>query len=148
MSLTALIAFFFSGSQPRAVTKEETALASAVGRFAQMLGEIERRIVRFPFVLERDGLMLERDARNVFLVEEIGVVEMRMLEFSFGLADEMIDLRRGNTRNLIFDRAQSAGTDRQLSFAAEREQSALAFDLHFARQRRDGDNSVVIFASG
>src|SRR5207247_7767925 len=42
--------------------------------------------------------------------------------------------------------AESAGTNRQLSFAIERKQAALAFDLDFARQRRNRDDSVVIFA--
>ena len=111
-----------------------------------MLGKLERRIVCFPFVLERDALLLERDSRNVLLGEELGVAKMRMLEFSLGLANQMIDLRRGDTRNLVFDCAESAGADRQLPFAAERKQPALAFDLDFARQRRDSDNSIVIFA--
>src|SRR6476469_6089840 len=111
-----------------------------------MLGKIERRIVCFPFVLECDALLLERDAGNVFLVEQVGVTEMRMLESSLGLADQMIDLRRGYTGDLVFDCVESAGTDRQLSFAIERKQTALAFDLDFARQRRDRDDSVVIFA--
>ena len=111
-----------------------------------MLGKLERRIVCFPFVLERDALLLERDSRNVLLGEELGVAKMRMLEFSLGLADQMIDLRRGDTRNLVFDCAESAGADRQLSFAAERKQPSLTFDLDFARQRRDGDDSIVIFA--
>src|SRR6478736_8354812 len=111
-----------------------------------MLGKLERRIVCFPFVLERDALLLERDAGNVVLVEEFGVAKMRMLESSLGLADEMIDLSRGDTRDLVFDCAQSAGTDRQLSFAIERKQAALPFDLDFARQRRDREDSVVIFA--
>ena len=111
-----------------------------------MLGKLERRIVCFPFVLERDALLLERDARNVFLVEDFGNVKVRMLESSLGLADQMIDLRRGDTRNLVFDCAESAGADRQLSFAIERKQTALAFDLDFARQRRDVDDGVVIFA--
>src|SRR4030095_12981083 len=111
-----------------------------------MFGKVERRIVCFPFVLERDALLLERYTRNIFLVEEIGVTEMRMLKFSLGLADEMIDLVCGDTRNLVFDCAESAGTDRQLSFAAERKQPALAFDLDFARPRRNGDDSVVIIA--
>ena len=111
-----------------------------------MFGKLECRVVCFPFVLERDALLLERDAGNVFLVEELGVAKMRMLESSLGLADQMIDLRRGDTRDLVFDCAQSARADRQLSFAIERKQPALAFDLDFARQRRDGDDSVVIFA--
>src|SRR5882724_11894341 len=108
-----------------------------------MLGKLERRVVCFPFVLERDALLLERYAGNVFLVEEVGVTEMRMLEFSLGLADQMIDLRRGDTRDLVFDCAESAGTDRQLSFAAERKQPALAFDLDFARQDRDVDDGEI-----
>src|SRR6478752_2407998 len=111
-----------------------------------MLGKLERRIVCFPFVLERDALLLERDAGNVLLVEELGVAKMRMLESSLGLAYQMIDLRRGNTRNLVLDCAESAGTDRQLSFAIERKQTALSFDLDFARQRRDVDDRIVIFA--
>src|SRR6476660_1578983 len=102
-----------------------------------MLRKLEGRVVCFPFVLERDALLLERDARNVFLVEDFGNAKMRMLESSLGLADQMIDLRRRDARNLVFDCAQSAGTDRQFSFAIERKQTALAFDLDFARQRRD-----------
>jgi hypothetical protein len=111
-----------------------------------MLGKLERRKVCFPFVLERDALLLERYAGNVFLVEEVGVAKMRMLESSLGLADQMIDLRRGDTRNFVFDCAESAGADRQLSFAVERKQSALAFDLDFARQRRNADDGILIFA--
>ena len=72
-----------------------------------MFGKVERRIVCFPFVLERDALLFERYSGDIFLVEEIGIAEMRMLEFPFGLADQMVDLRRSDTRNLVFDRAQS-----------------------------------------
>src|SRR5262245_17539054 len=111
-----------------------------------MFGKVERRIVCFPFVLERDALLFERYAGNIFFVEEIGVAEMRMLELSLSLADEVIDLRRGDTRNLVFNCAESAGTDRQLSFTAECKQPTLAFDLDLARQRGDGDDSIVIFA--
>src|SRR5262249_33126197 len=111
-----------------------------------MLGKIERRIVCFPFVLERDALLLERNAGNVFLVEELGDGKMRMLKPSFGLADQMIDLRRGDTRNLVFDPVESTGADRQFLFAVERKEAALAFDLDFARQCWDTDNGVVIFA--
>ena len=75
-----------------------------------------------------------------------GTLKSRILEFSFGLADKMIDLRRCDARNFVFDRAESARANRQFSFAVERKQTTLAFDLHFARQRRNIDNSVVIFA--
>ena len=111
-----------------------------------MLGEIERRVVCLPVVLERNALSLERNPRNIFFVEEVGNLKPRMLELSFGLADQMIDLRRGDARNFVFDRAEPTGADRQFSFAVERKQSALAFDLNFARQRRDIDDGVVVFA--
>src|SRR4029077_9200420 len=53
--------------------KEKTPLGSAIGGFTQLLGKIERRIVGFPFVLERDWLVLNCDARDVFLVEQMGI---------------------------------------------------------------------------
>src|SRR2546425_7155885 len=34
--------------------EKQTALASAIGRFAQMLAKVERGIIRFPFVFHRD----------------------------------------------------------------------------------------------
>jgi hypothetical protein len=49
--------------------KEKTTLASAVRWFAKMLGKIKRRIIRFPFVFERNRLLLERDPRDIFLIE-------------------------------------------------------------------------------
>ena len=110
-----------------------------------MLAEIECGIVRFPFVLERNALPLGRDSRDVFLVEVIRSFEKRMLEFSLGLADQMIDLGRGHATDLEFDCAQRPGADRQLLFAIEREHAALAFNLNLARQRRHIDDRVVIF---
>ena len=77
-----------------------------------MLGKIECRIVRFPFVLERDALPLGRDPRNVFLVEVIRNFKERMLEFPFGLTDQMIDLGGGDASDFEFNRAQPAGADR------------------------------------
>src|SRR5690242_13597029 len=47
--------------------KEKAALASAIGGFLQLFGKIECGIVRLPFVLNRDWLVLNRDARNIFL---------------------------------------------------------------------------------
>ena len=49
--------------------KEKAALAPAVRRFAEMLGEIERGVVRLPFVFHRDRLMLERNPRDIFLLK-------------------------------------------------------------------------------
>ena len=88
--------------------EKEAALAPAVGRLAQMLAEIERGIIRLPFVFHRDSLPLGRDAGNVFLVEIIRHLEERVLEFSFRLADQMIDLRRGYATDLELDRAERA----------------------------------------
>ena len=87
--------------------EKQTALASAVGRFAQLLAEIKCRVIRFPFVFHRDVLPVGRDARNVLLVEVIWHLEQRMFEFSVGLADQMIDLRSGDAADFEFDRAQS-----------------------------------------
>src|SRR5262249_58294210 len=70
--------------------EKQTALASAVGRFAQMFGKIERGIVGFPFVFHRDSLPLGRDARNVLLVEVVGHFEEPMFGFSLCLTDQMI----------------------------------------------------------
>ena len=42
---------------------------------------------------------------------------MRMLKLPFGLADEVIDLRSGDARDLVFDRGQTARADRQFSLA-------------------------------
>ena len=104
---------FFRQRIPAARSHEkQTALAAAVRRLAQMLGEIKRRIVCLPFVLKRDGLPLESDPRNVFLIEKIGNLKPRMLEFPFGLADKMINLRGSDARNFIFDRIESAGANR------------------------------------
>ena len=61
-----------------------------------------------------------------------------MLESPLGLADEMIDLRGGDARDFVFERDKSARADRQFSFAIECEQTALAFDLNFARQAGTG----------
>ena len=52
--------------------------------------------------------MLEGDARNVFLVEEIWHGEVRMLEATLRLTNEVIDLGGGNARHFILDRLQSA----------------------------------------
>ena len=80
-------------------------------RFAQVLGEIERRVVCLPFVFKRNALPFQCDPRNVFFIEKIGNLEGRMLKFSFGLADEMIDLRRRDAGNFVFDRAEPAGAN-------------------------------------
>src|SRR5947207_1373708 len=66
--------------------EKEPALAPAVDWFAKMLGKIERGIVRFPFVFQGDRLVLEGNARNVFLIENSRILKPRMLEFSLGLA--------------------------------------------------------------
>src|SRR6266496_6400532 len=75
----------------------------------------------------------------------MGIAKFRVLEFALALTDEVIDLGGSNARDFEFDRRQSAGTDRQFPFAAQREQAALTFDLHFARQLRHGDDRVVVF---
>ena len=75
----------------------------------------------------------------------MGIAKFRVLEFALALANEVIDLGGSNARDFEFDRRQSAGTDRQFPFAAQREQAALTFDLHFARQLRHGDDRVVVF---
>ena len=104
--------FFVNGVPTTRSQEKQTALTPAVRRLAQVFGEIERRIVGFPLVLERNSLVFERNSRNVFLVEQVGDLESGMLEVSFGLADEVIDLRCSNARNFVFNRAESAGTDR------------------------------------
>src|SRR6516165_11821032 len=126
--------------------EKEAAFASAIGRFAKMFGEIERGVIRFPFVLHRDALPFGRDAGDVFVVEVIRVLKKRIFKFSFGLTDEVIDLGCCDPANLEFDRAQCARTDRQFLLAIDGQDAALAFDLQFARQRWHVDDRVVIFA--
>ena len=91
--------------------EKEAALAPTINRFAQMLGKIERGIVRFPFVFQSDRLVLEGNARDVFLIEDSRVLKPRMLKFALGLANEMVDLIGGDARDFIFDCRQTAGTD-------------------------------------
>ena len=51
--------------------------------------------------------MLEHDTRNVFLVEKVGHGELRMLEASFRLTNEMIDLGSGDACHLILGLASN-----------------------------------------
>ena len=81
--------------------EKQAALASAVSWQPKMTGEIEGGIVRLKFVLEIDRLMLERDPRNVFLVEL--TEKFRVFEIAVGLGDEMIDLVRGDAGDFVFD---------------------------------------------
>src|SRR5205814_9054837 len=125
------------GFVPAASSQEkQSAFAATIGWFAKMLGEIKRGVIRFPFVLECYALPFHCNPRNVFLVEQFGREEMRMLRISAGLANQMIDLRRSNPCDLVLDCASSTRTNRQFSFTVQRQQSASAFDLHFARKRR------------
>src|SRR6266576_7045048 len=101
-----------------------------------MTGEVEGGIVRPKLVLEIDRLMLERDPRNVFLVEV--AEEFRVLEAAVGLRDEMIDLVGSDAGDFVFDLAPAARFDRELTLAMEREDSAVALDLDFARQSGHG----------
>ena len=137
--------FFFTGSHSRARTKKETALAPAIGRQLEMTGEIEGGIVGPKLVLEIDRLMLDRDARDVFLVEL--AKEFRVLETAVGLRDEMVDLVRSDAGDLVFDDADAARLDRELALAAERENAAAALDLDFARQSWDRDDRVIGLAA-
>ena len=73
-----------------------------------MLREIERRVVRLPFVFHRDRLLLNRDARDVLFVEIQRRPELRVFELPFSLANEMVDLSGGDARDFKFDRWQSA----------------------------------------
>ena len=103
---------FFRDWVPRArLQEEQAALAAAVRGFLEILREIERGIVRLPFVLERDRLVFARDPRNVVLVER-RVLEFRRLEFALRLADEMVDLRGENAIDLELDHGHAAGPDR------------------------------------
>src|SRR6266496_4922178 len=55
---------FFCDWIPAARGQEEkAALTPAVGRFAQLLGKLERRIICFPLVFERNRLLLHPDPR-------------------------------------------------------------------------------------
>src|SRR5205809_7032435 len=135
LSLAELIGFFFAGSQPRG-QEEKAALAAAICWFAKVLREIERGVIGLPFVIHCDRLLLNRNARDVFLVKVLRRTELRVLEFAFGLANEMVDLSCSNARNFKFDRPQSACTDRQFPVAVQRQQTALTFNLHFAWQLR------------
>ena len=121
--------------------EKEAALAPAVGRHLEMTGEVEGGIVRPKFVLDIDRLMLERDPRNVFLVEL--AKEFRVLETAVGLRDEMIDLVRGDAGDFVFDLGDGARFDREFALAVERENSALALNLDFARQSGHGDDRVI-----
>src|SRR2546423_3374759 len=58
--------------------EEEPALASAVRRFLQLLGKIERGIICFPFILERDRLVFDPDPGNIFLIEQMRIFELRI----------------------------------------------------------------------
>src|SRR5204862_4470450 len=69
--------------------KEKTSLAPAVRWLAKVLREIERRVIRLPFVFHRDRLLLNRDARDVLFVEIQRRPELRVFEFPFGLANEV-----------------------------------------------------------
>ena len=89
--------------------------------------------------------MLDCDSRNVFFVEQARFVKLRVLEFASRLADEVIDLGSCNASDFVLDRRQAARADRQFPFSAQREQSALALDLHFARKLRHRHDCVVIF---
>src|SRR5207249_11555014 len=91
--------------------EKKPALAPAVDWFAKMLGKIERGIVRFPFIFQGDRLVLEGNARNVFLIENSRILKPRMLDFSLGLTDQMVDLIGRDARDFIFDCRQTAGTD-------------------------------------
>ena len=88
--------------------KEKAALAPAIRWFAKMLGKIKRRIIRFPFVFDCNWLLLQPDTRDIFLIEQMGIAKFRVFEFALGLADEMVDLTRSDTRDFKFDARQSA----------------------------------------
>src|ERR1051326_6496113 len=103
----------FLGVPTSSAQKEKPPLTPAVRGFLQLLGEIERGIVRLPFVLNCDWLMLNRDSRNIFLIEEVRVLEVGILELALGLADKVIDLRGRDPRDFIFNRVQPARADRQ-----------------------------------
>jgi len=70
-SVTALTAFFFSDPNQRITKNRPRSLPPSAG-FRKCSEKIECGVVCLPFVLERDALMLERDARTVFLVKELG----------------------------------------------------------------------------
>ena len=82
-----------------------------------MLREIERGIIRLPFVLQIDRLVFTRDARDVVLIEGT-VLEFGGLECAFGLADQMIDLVGSDPIDFEFDHWHAARTDRKFVFAA------------------------------
>src|SRR5436190_10861891 len=73
------------------------------------------------------------------------IAKFRVLEFALRLANQVVDLRGRDARDFVLDRRQAAGADRQFPLTTQREQSALAFDLHLARKLRYRYHSVVIF---
>src|SRR5205809_7017069 len=73
------------------------------------------------------------------------IAKFRVLEFALRLANQVVDLRGRDARDFVLDRRQAARADRQFPFTTQREQSALAFDLHLARKLRYRYHSVVIF---
>ena len=110
--------------------EKEAAFAPAVGRHLEMTGEVKGGIVRLPFVLERDRLVLPGNARNIVLVEG-GVLEFRRLEFALCLANQVIDLGGENAIDLKLDHGHAARSDGEFAFAAESEQTAVALDFDF-----------------
>src|SRR5207237_3570623 len=119
--------FFRDGIPAARLDEEEAALTSAVRGLLQVLGRIERGIIRLPFVLQADRLILAREPRNVVLVER-AVFEFRRLEFALGLADEMVDLVREDAIDFELDHRDAARTDREFALAAQGEEPAVTLD--------------------
>ena len=71
------------------------------------------------------------------------VLELRRLEFAFGLADQVIDLGREDAVDFKLDHRHAARPDRELPFAAQGEQSAITLDLDFLRQLGAGRKTLA-----
>jgi len=101
LSLTDVIGFFFTGSQPRAVRKNRP-------RSLRRLPVCEdARKNRMPnnsisICFECNRLLLESNPRDILLIDR-WESRIPVFESTLGLADEVVDLSRSNTCDLEFD---------------------------------------------
>ena len=108
-----------------------------------MSGKIERGITRLHQVRLGDALRFVAEAGEI-LLGKMRIAELGILEVAARLADEVIDRRCGHARNLVLDGRQAARADRELAFAAEREQAAVALDDDLLFRDRHGNDVGVI----
>ena len=116
--------------------QEDAALFTATrgAVFLQVIAEIQRLVMRLALLqLRQRNLLLEAFGQ---IVHAEGADELRFVEVTFRLRDQVLQLRGQDAADFHFHAGQVAHHHRDFLFPAQGQQRALAEDIQLRRERR------------